>query len=170
MGTITIINLRKSFMNGKQWPQWLQEILKVKCYRITAGREAILNALVHADEHLSAEDIYLKVHSTHPAIGLTSVYRTLETLLNMGLVYKFDFQEGRARYEISEGQRGKHHHHHLVCTGCGRIIDHTDFFDEELILLKRTEESLSDKYNFKITNHLVQFYGLCSSCHDKEKV
>ena len=82
----------------------------------------------------------------------------------MGLVFKFDFGDGRARYELSEGPKGTRHHHHLVCTKCGRVIDYTDFIDDEIELLGRTEKGLSKKFNFKITNHLIQFYGLCDRC------
>ncbi|HAX60950.1 MAG TPA: ferric uptake regulation protein, partial [Elusimicrobia bacterium] len=60
--------------------------------------------------------------------------------------------------------KGKKHHHHLVCTNCGRIVDYTDFIDDEIELLQLTEKGLSKKYNFKITGHLIQFYGLCDKC------
>jgi len=106
----------------------------------------------------------MKVHPVYPAIGLTSVYRTLDVLTSKGLVYKFDFGDGRARYELSEGSRGPRHHHHMVCTVCGCVIDYTDFIDEELALLEKAEKGLSRKYDFEITNHLIQFYGLCSRC------
>jgi len=144
--------------------QWCHGKLKGSGYRMTAGREAIMNALSDADAHLSAEDIYMKIHSVYPAIGLTSIYRTLDILVNIGMVYKFDFGHGRARYELAEGPKGKRHHHHLVCTDCGRVIDYTDFIDEEVALLKKTEEGLSRKYHFRIANHLIQFYGLCNMC------
>ena len=137
-------------------------------YRMTQGREAILNVLAAAKEHLSAEDIYIRAYTAYPAIGLTSVYRTLEVLVSNGMVYKFDFGDGRARYEIAEGPRGEAHHHHLVCTGCGRIIDYADFIDEELALLRKTEAGLAKKYNFTIINHLIQFYGFCNKCKNKK--
>ena len=85
----------------------------------------------------------------------------------MGLVFKFDFGDGRARYELSEGPKGSRHHHHLVCTDCGRVIDYTDFIDEEVELLSRTEKGLQKKFNFEITNHVIQFYGLCDKCRRK---
>ncbi len=136
-------------------------------YRLTIGRELILDILSKSDKHLSAEDIYVKVHSRNPAIGLTTVYRTLDVLSNIGLVYKYDFGDGRARYELSEGPKGAKHHHHLICTKCNRVIDYTDFIDEEVELLNQTEKGLSKKYDFKITNHLIQFYGLCNACASK---
>ncbi|GAG31027.1 unnamed protein product, partial [marine sediment metagenome] len=111
----------------------------------------------------------LKVHNIYPAIGLTTVYRTLDLLINMGLIFKFDFGDGRARYELTRGTKEPSHHHHLICTKCGRIIDYTDFVDEELELLKKTEKELSRKCNFEIKNHTIQFYGLCDKCSDKEK-
>ena len=154
-------------MKGKQGAPLLHEKFKRCGYRMTRGRKAVMHALTDAKEHVSAEDIYMKVHSTYPAIGLTSVYRTLEVLVNKGLAYQFDFGDGRARYEIAEGPKGERHHHHLVCTGCCRVIDYADFIDEELSLLKKAEECLSKKYKFAITNHLIQFYGVCHRCQNK---
>ena len=131
-------------------------------YRITIGREAIFEVLTNTKGHLSAEEIYLKVHEKYPSIGLTSVYRTLDLLANMGMLSKFDFGDGRARYEMLDNE--KNYHHHLVCTKCKRIIDYTDFIDDEVELLKKTEKGLSEKYNFEIKSHFLQFCGLCSDC------
>lgn len=148
-------------------PPWTHGKFKSCGYRLTVPRQAILEALHNTSGHLSAEDIYLSVHKVYPAIGLTTVYRTLELLVRTGLVFKFDFGDKRARYELSEGPGSRGHHHHLVCTGCGRIVDYKDFIEEELELLEKTEKGLSKKYDFKITNHLIQFYGLCERCRKK---
>ena len=149
-------------------PPWWHGKMKGCGYRLTVPRQAILDVLSKTSKHLSAEDIYLAVHKIYPAIGLTTVYRTLELLVQTGMVFKFDFGDRRARYELSEGPKSIGHHHHLVCTMCGRIIDYTDFIDEEIELLKKTEKGLSKKYNFKITNHLIQFYGLCEECQKRK--
>ena len=134
--------------------------------RLTSPRLAIIDILSKTTTHPSAEDIYLSLRQkfNNDNIGLTTVYRTLEILVNMGIVYKFDFGDGRTRYELSEGPDGFHHHHHLVCISCGRIVDYTDFIDEEKELLNRTEKGLSEKYHFQIHKHLIQFYGLCENC------
>lgn len=131
-------------------------------YRLTIPRQAILDVLSRSKKHLSAEDIYLSVHKIYPAVGLTTVYRTLDLLAEMGLVFKFDFGDGRSRYEMIEGT--KKHHHHLVCTNCGRIIDYSDFIEEEVKLFNQVEDVLSKKHNFEITAHHVQFLGRCSKC------
>ena len=153
------------FGHGEHW--W-HESFKSYGYKLTAPRHAVLNVLSQTSDHLSAEDVYFEIHKVYPNIGLTTIYRTLELLVKMGLASKFDFGDGRARYELSDGPKGTRHHHHLVCTSCGRIIDYTDYIKEEMELLKRTEESLSQKFNFRITNHIIQFYGLCHKCRGKK--
>ena len=82
--------------------------------RFTVPREAVIQALSTSGEHLSAEDIYMAVHEKYPAIGLTTIYRTLDILIRMGVVLKFDFGDGRARYELTEAYSEKKHHHHLI--------------------------------------------------------
>ncbi|MBN1823004.1 MAG: transcriptional repressor [Endomicrobiales bacterium] len=153
---------------GRGRPFWWHGKFKGCGYKITAGRDAIIEVLSKADKHLSAEDIYLKVHSVYPGVGLTTVYRTLEILVNVGLVYKFDFGDGRARYELSQDEEGEDHHHHLICKKCNRVIDYSDFIEEEAELLNKTEKGLSKKYNFEITGHLIQFYGLCEKCANRK--
>ena len=136
-------------------------------YRMTVPRQAIMGVLSSTDKHLSAEDIHMEVHTIYHNVGLTTVYRTLELLTQMGMVVKFDFGDGRARYELIEGSN-RGHHHHLICTNCKRIIEYTEFIDEEMEFLKRAEKGLSKKYNFDIKNHIIQFYGLCDRCRDKK--
>jgi Fur family ferric uptake transcriptional regulator len=131
---------------------------------MTASREAILNILAQSTEHLSAEDIYIKVHTKKPSIGLTTVYRTLELLVRIGMVAKFDFGDGRARFELLQGPTSVKYHHHLVCMGCGRIIEYSDFINDELSVLELIQGKLAKKYDFIITNHLVQYCGLCAKC------
>jgi len=133
-------------------------------YRLTLARQAILDVLARTKKHLSAEEIYHEVYKIHPASGLSTVYRTLELLVEIGLVHKFDFGDGRARYELDGGSEHENHHHHLVCMNFRRVIDYTDFIEEEVELLKKTEKGLSKKYNFQIKKHIIQFYGLCDKC------
>ncbi len=132
-------------------------------YRVTIPRQAVLDKLSCSSKHLCAEDIYISIHKKYPGVGLTTVYRTLDLLINMGLVHRFDFGDGKTRYELTEG-KNKEHHHHLVCTECGRIVDYNDFVDEELEFLKRAETNLSKKHKFNIKSHQIHFYGLCNSC------
>ena len=133
-------------------------------YRWTLSRKAIIDVLSSTKDHMSAEEIYNSVQKNYPSIGLATVYRTLELLVDMRVVMRFDFGDKRARYELAESFSSKDHHHHLVCNRCGRIIEYTEFIDDEVELLEKTEKGLSRKYHFKIDNHMIQFYGLCRGC------
>ena len=137
-------------------------------YRFTAPRRAIAEVLQNSPGHLSAEDIFMKVREKYPHTGLTTVYRTLDVLSGMGLVSKFDFGDGRARYEYASGA-DQRHHHHLVCTECRRVVNYSEFMDEEIEFLRRAEKGLSRKYGFDIKSHIIQFYGLCAECRNKDQ-
>ncbi len=132
--------------------------------RFTEPRRAIMEVLSQTRDHLSAEDIYLAVHRHYPAIGLTTVYRTLELLVEMGLVYKLQFGDGRARFEMVHNPHKTAHHHHLICLRCKKVLDYDEFVPEELELLRNVEKRLAEKFQFKILNHRLEFYGLCPDC------
>ena len=131
--------------------------------RWTVPRNAILNLLSRTSKHMSAKDIYNTLYKDYPGIGLTTVYRTLDLLVKAGLINKFNIGEGQSRYEFKTMDK-KEHHHHLICKECGKIINYSDFVDEELELVKKTEKSLSDKYDFEILDHNIEFYGICDKC------
>ncbi|MDD3374330.1 MAG: Fur family transcriptional regulator [Candidatus Omnitrophica bacterium] len=132
-------------------------------FRFTRPREFILDVLAKAKGHLSAEDIFLLVHKTYPNIGLTTVYRNLELLVEMGAVTRLHFGNGKASYELLRGGKNEHHHH-LVCRKCSKIIDYADFMDEEKEFLQKVEKGLSQKYKFEIQDHTIHFHGLCEKC------
>lgn len=140
--------------------------IKKSGMRLTRHRAAILDVLVSTHDHLSAEDIYMRVHKDYPAVGLTTVYRTLEAFTDLGMLVHFDFGDKRLRYELAEEFSPKKHHHHLICRKCGQITDYTDFLKNEVCLIKSTESELSKKYDFKIEAHQVHFYGLCRKCKE----
>lgn len=133
--------------------------------RVTEPRQAVLNVMHRMAGHHSADEIFFQVHRLYPGIGLATIYRTLDLLTRLGLVKKYDFGQGRARYELVK--KDVHHHHHLICEQCGKVIDYDDFMDEEKILVKKIEEALSKKHNFKIKTHNLQFYGLCKECQER---
>ena len=131
--------------------------------RWTVPRRVILDLLSHTSKHMSAKEVYNSLQRLYPGIGLTTVYRTLDLLVRMGLLHKFSFGTGESRYEFKT-ESDDSHHHHLICTHCGKILDYTDFVEEELELVKKTEIALASKHNFDITGHNIEFYGLCARC------
>lgn len=131
--------------------------------RWTAPREAILNLLRRTSKHMSAKEIYATLQRIYPGIGLTTVYRTLDLLVRTGFINKLDIGDGQSRYEFKSSQKTEHHHH-LICTNCGKIIDYSDFIDEEVELVQKAEKNLAKKYNFVVQDHNIEFYGLCKDC------
>jgi Fur family ferric uptake transcriptional regulator len=88
-------------------------------YRMTPQRLMIVSAIENSENHISAEDIYTQVVAKYPNVNVSTVYRTLELLEQLGLVTKTEMGIGRIMYHPIE----KGHHHHLICRTCGNIID-----------------------------------------------
>ena len=136
----------------------LKTMLKEKGYKLTPQRRAVLNIIIeNQGQHLNTEEIYDLVKVPCPDIGLATVYRTLQILDEMGLILKINLDDGCSRYEFNYHQED-HQHHHLICKNCGNIIE----VGEDL--LEPLEEQIAEKYQFKIIDHKVKFFGLCSKC------
>lgn len=125
-----------------------------KGYRLTPQRLMIVSAIENSDGHISAEEIYAQVAAKYPQVNISTVYRTLELLKQLGLVIETDFGEGRVRYHPAD----KGHHHHLVCTGCGAVID----LDESL--LSSLQGMLLRKYKFSADLKHLAIFGRCNKC------
>ena len=143
---------------------WCTNGLRGGGYRMTVSRQSIINVLNKAKEHLSAEEIFAKVKETHEGIGLASVYRNLDLLIELQLATKLNFGEGKARYEIAGNAENHSNHHHLICSTCDKIIDYDEVLDEEKEMSQKTATKLTEKYGFRIERHNVQYFGICNEC------
>lgn len=136
----------------------IKQILKDKGYKLTTQRRVILDVILeNQGNHLSPEEIYDKVRSEYPEIGLATVYRTLQILEQQNIISKLNFNDGCSRYEINSNT-GDHHHHHLICMKCGKVIE------VKLDLLENLEMEIEKEGKFKIVDHNVKFFGYCSEC------
>jgi Fur family ferric uptake transcriptional regulator len=131
--------------------------------RWTIPREDILDLLIRTQQHLTAKEIYGALSPLNPDMGLTTIYRTLEMLDKSGLIRKIFTGDGQARFEYKKAENADHHHH-LICTVCGKILNYRDFEKEELDLVRKTEEILARKHGFLIRDHSIEFLGLCEDC------
>ena len=137
-------------------------------FRWTEPREVILDFLSRSSKHMSVKEIYASLYKSYPAMGLTTVYRTLELLAQMDLITKLTLGDGQRRYEFKSSEK-EEHHHHLICNMCGKIIDYSEFLDDELNLVRKTEKRLSKKYDFNILDHNIEFLGICEKCNKLKK-
>ena len=136
----------------------VEEKLKSKEYKLTPQRQQILQVLLeNKDKHLSAEDVYTLVKKKAPDVGLATVYRTLELIVEFDIVHSINFGDGRKRYEYGDDSEG-HHHHHAICLKCGKITE----INEDL--LEDLEKQVSKDYNFSVTDHELKIYGYCRTC------
>ncbi|OGO95210.1 MAG: transcriptional repressor [Coxiella sp. RIFCSPHIGHO2_12_FULL_42_15] len=123
--------------------------------KVTLPRIKILQILEGADpHHMSAEELYKKLLDAGEDVGLATVYRVLTQFETAGLVRRHNFEGGRSVYEIDDGQ----HHDHLVCLHCNLV---QEFMDSTI---ERRQQQIAEKVKFKMTDHSLTIYGLCSAC------
>ena len=139
----------------------LREKLSERGYKMTPQRKEILKIFVEKGGHMSAEDVYSVLRENDSEIGLATVYRALDLLSELGILVRLDFGDGCARYELNTADPKLHHHHHLICLKCKKVIE----FEEDL--LDELETDIADKSDFQIINHEVKFFGYCSDCRTK---
>ena len=133
-------------------------ILRQHGYKVTPQRRAVLHTIADSHNHLTPTAIYDRVRQGHPSIGLVTIYRTLDILAELGLICRVHIESGCRSYLM---RRPSEHHHHLVCSGCGQVVDFTD------CALSKLEQRLSQETGFEMEGHLLEFTGLCQACQKK---
>ena len=138
---------------------WLQK-LKGNGHRITRQRRVIVEILVSIDRALKPIEVYDLSRKSFPNLGLVTVYRTLENLEELGLLQKVHQPQGCNKYIKS----AYGHQHLLICTSCNKAV----YFDG--FNLTQQFEKVSDELGFRIDDHWLQLFGICSQCQSKAKV
>lgn len=139
----------------------IEQELRQRGYKITPQRRNVIKAIIDTHEHLTPAAIHEKVRRKNPGIGLVTIYRTLEMLAGLGLICE-THAGGSCRSYLM--RRPSEHHHHLICSDCGTVIDFTECD------LGGLERKLAKETSFKINGHLLEFLGQCRSCRkEKEK-
>jgi len=125
---------------------------------VTAQRLAIADVLLTSERHLSADEVAAEVSARGRTVGTATVYRTIDTLLESGLVVERDFGEGFRRFEPA---RDVPHHEHLVCTVCGKV---EEFRDERL---ERITTIVAESRGFARQRHRLVIHGVCHDCQTR---
>jgi len=132
-------------------------ILRKNGYKLTPQRHAVLQVIASTHDHLTPEEIYQKANLEKPDIGLATIYRTLDLLGELDLVCRVHSPDGCRNYMM---RRPIEHHHHLICSECGKTFDFTDCD------LDKLEHKLSTETGFSIDGHLLELYGRCRNCQE----
>lgn len=137
----------------------LRGILRKSGHKATGSRLAILRVFTMSKNPMSAQEIIEELPAT---IDPATVYRTLKTLKAKGIVKQIDLRHNHAHYELVDAAE----HHHLICTRCGRIEDvrHCNIEATQAAILREA------KHFAEITQHALEFYGVCKSCARKDAV
>lgn len=139
--------------------QEIAQILKESGHRLTPQRMMILATVRHAKGHIAAAEILNQVKESYPYIDVSTVYRNLGVLKEMGMVTETDMGGGEFRYEWVN-QDG---HHHLVCRKCGKVT----LLDNECI--NSLGGQILDEYAFEAEIKHFAIFGICSGCRQDAK-
>lgn len=134
--------------------------LKDNGLKVTGPRLKILDLFeTHCEEHLSAEDVYRILLDEGIEIGVATIYRVLTQFEQAGILLRHHFESGKAVYELNQGG----HHDHIVCLKCNKV---TEFHNEEI---ERLQEKIASDNGYRIVDHALYMYGICTDCQKKEK-
>ncbi len=133
--------------------------LREEGLRVTAQRALILDIIENSGEHLDAEDIYFKARRRDPKLSLSTVYRTLNVLKEMGLVEQRYFARDHSReyYESSTAPE----HYHFTCVSCGKIVEFATPLIEQL------KRDLMQEHGVRFSHACICFEGYCAECRAK---
>lgn len=138
------------------------ELLKSCKLKSTDTRLTILDILTHTDQLLSADELFELVNKRTNSDRAT-IYRTVATFQQCGIIIPVQFKDGVLRYELHH-EHG--HHHHAVCTECGTIEHIADEATEKMLhaMTKKLKK-------FSVVNdHALEFFGYCKSCKPKKSL
>lgn len=123
-------------------------------------REIIIDYFIRSDRHYTVEQLYAELKRRHHAIGYSTVYRTLKIMAECGIATAHRFGRADTRYEPVQRKK---HHDHLVCQGCGKIIE----FSHDGI--EQYQKDVAKRHKFSVCDHELQIFGLCQICHSKQQ-
>jgi Fur family ferric uptake transcriptional regulator len=142
--------------NAGDWTSETLSALKREGFRNGGARHAVITLLGQEGCCLSAQEIFDRLRAGGSTVGLASVYRVLDLLLERQLVQRIDIGDGVMRFE--QAHDGREHHHHLVCSDCGKV---EAFADERL---ERALRAVEKDSGYASAAHDVLLRGECGDC------
>ena len=134
-----------------------RKALSVTGMRATSQRALILEIIRHG--HLDADEIYRQAQAKQPRISLSTVYRTLRMFKKLGLVEELHLDDTHHHYEVKPSSE----HHHLVCLGCGKIVEF------KCPLSPKMKRDIAREKGFEVTGVEIRMTGYCSKCRQNKE-
>jgi Fe2+ or Zn2+ uptake regulation protein len=132
----------------------LVEALEDAGCRMTEPRRAVAEMIGSREGHFTAAELVDEARTRHPGLGRATVFRALDLLASLNLVERLDLPAGEHAYVACEPA----HHHHAICTGCGRSLDVDDRGLAEVLA------QIGGRGGFRVTSHRLEIFGLCAAC------
>jgi Fur family transcriptional regulator, ferric uptake regulator len=126
--------------------------------KLTAERQAVFDELFTRHEHLEPDELLVRLRRKGKKISRATIYRTLELLVDSGIVGRVRTGESGYRYERL---RAGEHHDHLICNGCGRVIE---FYEPRI---ENLQDEVCERYGFLPLSHSHQMRGICKQCRPR---
>jgi Fur family ferric uptake transcriptional regulator len=133
----------------------LTAYIEAKGLKHSRQRERIVRTFFGLSGHVTVEELVARARRDDPRVSVATVYRTMKLLVECGLASARQFGEGQTRYEPSAGRA---HHDHLICVGCGDIVE---FANEKIESL---QEIVARRHGFEVESHKLELYGRCARC------
>ena len=137
-------------------PTPIVTVLERAGYRLTEPRRSLATLIADQDGHFTAADLVEAAGAGRLGIGRATVFRTLDVLVDLGAVERLDLPSGEHAYVGCEPT----HHHHLVCSRCGR----TDEIDDAG--LRAVVGDVARRTGYRVDDHRLELFGLCPACLD----
>jgi Fe2+ or Zn2+ uptake regulation protein len=132
----------------------LVDALEGAGYRLTEPRRAVAEMVAGREGHFTAADLIDEARGRHPGLGRATVFRALELFASLNLVERVDLPAGEHAYVACE----RAHHHHAICTNCGRALDVDDQGLADVL------GAIGRRSGFRVTTHRLEIFGLCAAC------
>jgi Fur family ferric uptake transcriptional regulator len=140
--------------------QIFRKYLERRGLKLTSERRLLFDEIFERHEHLEADDLLVRLRTKHKKISRATIYRTLELLVDSGIVGRVRIGEAGYRYERL---RAGDHHDHIICDHCGRVIE---FFEPRIESL---QDEVAARYGFVLLSHSHQMRGICRRCRPRAK-
>jgi Fur family ferric uptake transcriptional regulator len=137
----------------------LEATCVAKGLRMTEQRRVIARVLEAADDHPDVEELHRRAAAVDPRISIATVYRTVKLFVDVGVITRHDFGEGRARYETVPDE----HHDHLIDLRTGRVIE---FRDEDI---ERLQQAMAERLGYRLVDHRLELFGVPLEERERKK-
>lgn len=138
----------------------LLEALARAGHRLTGPRRTVAELVARRDGHFTAADLEADARHADPGIGRATIFRALDLFTTLGLVERVDLPAGDHAYVTCEAV----HHHHAICTRCGRATDVADLGLSDVL------NAIGERSGFRVTAHRLEIFGLCDACQATPEV